>query len=240
MKLEFRFRFIPTLCTFALLPALMGLAFWQLDRAEEKTDIRDLHASRADSPPIFIGATIESPQELEYHRIRATGMWDARYEILLDNRVRNGRPGFHVITPLVFRGEQSAVLVNRGWIPGTADRSQLPIIDPLSGEATVSGMAIVPPEDPFVLKDPPPINPGEWPRIWQNLDIERFSNAAPYRLQEVVIMMDDEHSDGFERQWPPPDSSWIARHKAYAFQWFALSATLLVIYFLLAFRPRRK
>ncbi len=239
MKLEFRFRLIPTLCTLALLPALMGLAFWQLDRAEQRMDIQDLYQSRADATPISIGATIESPRELEFHRLRAKGVWDANYEFLLDNRIRNGQPGFHVITPLVFRGEKSAILVNRGWIPGVPDRSQLPTVETVAGESTVTGSAVIPPQDPFVLKDPPPIQPGNWPRIWQTLDLERFANAVPYQIQGVVILLDNTHPDGFERAWPPPDSSWIARHKAYAFQWFALGATLLVIYFLLAFRPRR-
>lgn len=239
MKLDFRFRFLPTLCTLALLPALMGLAFWQLDRAEQKTQIQSLYQSRANVPPISIGATVESPQELEYHRLKASGVWDTKFEFLLDNRIRNSQAGFHVITPLVFRGGQAAVLVNRGWIPGVPDRSQLPPVKSVSGESTVTGTAIIPPSNPFVLQDPPPIQPGEWSRIWQTLDLERFGNAVPYQVQGIVILLDDTHPDGFERAWPPPDSSWIARHKAYAFQWFALSATLLVIYFLLAFRPRR-
>ncbi len=239
MKLEFRFRLIPTLATAVLLPALLGLGFWQLDRAQQKTEIHSLYQSRIDSPPVSIGSAIESPHELEFRRLRATGTWDSNYEFLLDNRVRRGQPGFHVITPLIFRGRQSAVLVNRGWIPGALDRSQLPVVPPLNNESTVTGMAVIPPANAFVLKNPPPIQPGSWPRVWQTLDIERFASAVPYQVQGVVIQLDDEYQTGFERQWPPPDNSWIARHKAYAFQWFALGATLLVIYFLLIFRPRR-
>ena len=240
VKLEFNFRLIPTLGTLALLPALLGLAFWQLDRAEQKLEIQQLYDNRSDLPAIAMGSAIEDSRELEYHRVRAAGTWDPNHEFLLDNRVRRGQPGFHVITPLVFRSGQSAVLVNRGWIPGSPDRSQLPDIPATTGDATVTGTAVVPPTDTFLLEDPPPIQPDNWPIIWQAMDIERFASAVPYQVQGVVVLLDDLHPDGFERAWPPPDTSWIARHKAYAFQWFALSATLLVIYFLLAFRPRRK
>ncbi len=218
---------------------LLGLGFWQLDRAQQKTEIRDLYWQRSDAPPLNIGSAIEVPEELEYFRLRATGTWDGKHEFLLDNRVRHGQPGFHVITPLLFRGGNSAILVNRGWIPGHPDRSQIPVADSPVGDATVTGTAIIPPADVFLLKDPPPLQSDRWPRIWQSIDIGRFATAVPYQIQGVILLLDDEHSAGFERQWPPPDASWIGRHKAYAFQWFALSATLLVIYFLLALRSRR-
>ncbi len=239
MKIQFQFRIIPTAGTIALLPILIGLGFWQLDRAQQKTEIQELYLSRIKTPPIVIGSAIEAPEELEYHRLRATGTWDGRYEFLLDNRVRRGQPGFHVITPLVFRGDHSSVLVNRGWIPGNLDRSRVPVIEPLDGPTTVTGIAVIPPADVFVLKDPQPIQPNDWQPIWQTIDLDRFASAVPYEVQGIVIQLDDEHPAGFERQWPPPDESWIARHRAYAFQWFALSATLLVIYLLLTFRPRR-
>jgi len=219
---------------------LLGLGFWQLDRAAQKTEMYARYADRAGTSSIAIGANIESPLELEFRTVRAMGTWDPAREFLLDNRIRQGQPGFHVITPLVFRGEQSAVLVNRGWIPGVPDRSKLPSYASVQGQSVVTGRAIVPPNNPFVLQDEPTIQSNSWPKIWQTLDMERFANAAPYQLQGVVILLDDAHSNGFARQWPPPDTSWIARHKAYAFQWFALSVTLLVIYFLLTFRPHRK
>ena len=131
------------------------------------------------------------------------------------------------------------MLVNRGWIPGSPDRSQLPKIEPLSGDTSLTGLAIIPPVNTFVLKQESPVQTGEWPLIWQTLDIKRFSDAVSYEIQGVVIQLDNDHPAGFERQWPPPDNVWITRHRAYAFQWFALSATLLVIYFLLTLRPRR-
>ena len=240
MKLKYHFSIVPTFCVVTLFPILVGLGFWQLERAQTRKDILNLYQDRFHAPRVTIGSAIESPAELEYRQTEATGSWDPEHEFLLDNRVLNGQAGFHVITPLVFRGNQSAVLVNRGWIPGVADRSQLPQFERPHGETTITGTAIIPPVDVFVLKAAPPLIPNEWQMIWQVLDLERFEQAVPYRIQGVVIRLDPSHPDGFERGWPPPDDHWIKRHEAYAFQWFALAATLLVIYFAIVFRPRKK
>jgi hypothetical protein len=43
---------------------------------------------------------------------------------LLDNQVRDGRPGYHVLTPL--RMAENAILINRGWVPLGEFRQVLP------------------------------------------------------------------------------------------------------------------
>jgi cytochrome oxidase assembly protein ShyY1 len=54
----------------------------------------------------------------------------------------------------------------------------------------------------------------------EHLDLEReFSRAlVPYQL-----LLDQSQSDGYRREWEPPDSSG-ARNLAYAGQWFLLAA----------------
>ena len=239
MKVIFRPKLIPTLCTIAIAPMLAGLGFWQMDRAQQKIDIQSKFESRYHAPPVSIGARLESAEEMEFRQIRTTGTWDSAHEFFLDNRVLNSRAGFHVITPLIFRGGQSAVLVNRGWIPASPDRSVMPEVNPLVGESVVTGTATIPPQDPFVLEQAPPLDDG-WQTVWQTLDLDRFSQAVPYEIQGFIIQLSVEHQDGFEREWSPPGDNWIYRHKAYAVQWFALCGALLVIYFLFAFSPAQR
>ena len=105
--------------------------------------------------------------------------------------------------------------------------------------ADIVGVAVIPPEYTFTLKDDGPLDEISSP-VWQVLDLQRFEDAAPYPVQKFVIQLDPSIPGGFERQWKPPSDEWIFRHKAYAFQWFALCAALLVIYFLLAFRPHKE
>ena len=239
MKVTFRPRPVPTLCTLILAPVLVGLGLWQTDRAEQRTATVELYTTRIHSPPITIGATLEAPGEIEYRQVRTSGTWDQSREFFLDNQVSNRRAGYHVITPLLLKGGTTAVLVNRGWILAPADRSILPVTDPLTGIADIVGVAVIPPEYTFTLKDDGPLDEISSP-VWQVLDLQRFEDAAPYPVQKFVIQLDPSIPTGFEREWKPPSDEWIFRHKAYAFQWFALCAALLVIYFLLAFRPHKE
>ena len=238
MRVRFRPRLIPTLCTIALAPILFGLGMWQTDRSAQRAETHELFTSRAHLPSVNIGASLEAPSEVNYRHVSVTGTWDQSREFFLDNQVLNGRAGVHVITPLVMRGGNTAVLVNRGWMQSAADRSILPQTEDLSGAAEVSGIAVIPPEDVFTLEDEGTAGTLASP-VWQVLDLNRFSEIAPYQIQAFVIQLDAAHPNGFERQWKPPSDEWIYRHKAYAFQWFALCAALLVIYFLFAFRPQK-
>ena len=172
-------------------------------------------------------------------KVSASGVWDQKKEFLLDNRVLDSRPGYHVITPLVLRDGKSAVLINRGWVPAFADRTQVPKIPVAEGSSDVTGIAVVPQAEHFLLKNPEPI--GEyWQPVWQALDLNRFREAVDYRMHDFVIVLQSGHKDGFEYDWKMPSDDWIVRHNAYAFQWFALAATLLVIYFVANLRRRSR
>ena len=65
--------------------------------------------------------------------------------------------------------------------------------------------------------------------VWQNLTLERYRRAVPIALQPVVIQQESALDDGLAREWDPPDLG-IDKHYGYAFQWFALAVTILVIY----------
>jgi cytochrome oxidase assembly protein ShyY1 len=74
-------------------------------------------------------------------------------------------------------------------------------------------------------------------RIWQNLTIARYRAAVPLPIQPFVIQQDNTQApeDGLVRAWPSPELG-IDKHYGYAFQWFALAATLLVFYVVTQFR----
>ena len=238
--MKFRPKLIPTAGVLIIAPLFAALGLWQQDRAQQKLDIQQLYEARLELPQVSVGAALENPQLMQYRSVRAAGSWDGEHEFLVDNKILNGTPGFHVITPLVFRGSATGVLVNRGWIPGSPDRSNLPDIPDVHGSAAITGIAAIPPENPFVLKQELPLDEGSWELIWQTLNLKRFDEAVDYQIQGFVIRLNENHKDGFERQWQPPQDEWIYRHKAYAFQWFALCAGVLVIYLAFAFRPQKK
>lgn len=226
---RFRPSLVPTVVTLLLLPGLVGLGFWQLGRAQYKRELQALYDQRSHQPPVAIDAGV-SGEDLQFHRVIAAGVYAEAYEILLDNRVHEGRVGFHVLTPLRMSGSDTAVLVNRGWVPATGDRSQLPETPAPTGLVEISGVATLPHERVFALGPPAQPTPG-WPRLWQYVDMEHYRKLAPFAVAPVVVLLDPRAPGGYVREWARLDMG-IATHQGYAFQWFMLALALVAIYVL--------
>lgn len=239
MRLRFAPRLIPTLATLALLPVIVGLGVWQLDRAAQKAELQAKYDARAAAPARTLGMSVQTVEALRFHRVVARGRYDDGHQILIDNRVHQGRVGYHVITPFKIEGGETRVLVNRGWVALGADREHLPAIETPPGVQEISGVATVPAERVFTLGKPGAPG-GDWERVWQTLDLARFKAAVTYPLQPVVVLLDPESpAGGFVRNWLRLDAG-VATHKAYAFQWFALAIALLTLYLVVNIRkPRR-
>jgi surfeit locus 1 family protein len=71
--------------------------------------------------------------------------------------------------------------------------------------------------------------------VWQNLVLARYAKWSGLKLQPVVLQQTSEAADGLVRVWERPDSG-ADRHRGYAFQWYALAATILISYVALSFR----
>jgi surfeit locus 1 family protein len=54
--------------------------------------------------------------DFDYRRVYATGTFRHDQEMLIGPRMRDGKEGYLVITPLERDGEGTTVLVNRGWV----------------------------------------------------------------------------------------------------------------------------
>src|SRR3981081_106753 len=65
--------------------------------------------------------------ELAKRQVAARGTFLPQHTVLLDNKLRHGRPGYEVITPLRLADSGLHVLVNRGWVMGTLTRAVRPI-----------------------------------------------------------------------------------------------------------------
>lgn len=228
MRYRFRPSLIPTLATLALLPLLVSLGFWQLDRAEEKRALQAEYDARSRDEPVLIGSGVQAAEDLRFHKVVAHGRYDPEYEILLDNRVHRGQPGYYVITPLKLRDSDVRVLVNRGWVPLGESRTRLPDIATPQGEQEITGVATVPLERRFSLGGEAPR--GRWQVVWPYLDLARYAGAVPFPIQPVVVLLDPASTaGGFVREWARLDTG-IATHQGYAFQWFTLALALATIY----------
>ncbi len=238
---RFRPRLAPTLATLVMLPALVALGLWQLDRAQQKAAIRDAFVARAQLPPVELGSEPLDADALEYRWATARGRYEADHQVLLDNKVYRGRPGYHVLTPLRVERSAPRLLVNRGWVGWGEDRQRLPDVMPPTAEVTVRGRLRRPASDQFTLERAPAAMTGPMPVVWQRLDLALFARQTGYAVQPLVLELDADASDagGFVRDWPVYQDAWISRHRGYALQWFALAAAVLIIYVVVNVRGRR-
>ncbi|MEK7711779.1 MAG: SURF1 family protein [Pseudomonadota bacterium] len=230
--LQLRAGLWPTLATLALLPLMIALGMWQLDRAGQKLRLQADYDRRQQEPAVRLLSVLENPEVLRFRRMVARGHYEPEHQILIDNRVHQGQAGYHVLTPLRLEDGAVRVLVNRGWVPLGQDRAVLPRIETPRGAVEVTGLAAVPQTKGFHLGGAKP--PGEgWQPVWQYLDLDVFRGNVAFPVQPIVILLDPNSANGgFVRQWARLDAG-IATHQGYAFQWFSLAAALAAIYILL-------
>lgn len=232
MRYHFQPRFITTLAAAAGIALTLAAANWQLGRAHEKEGLAARLEMLARDPPVSLSAAEVSAADVEWRRVTARGRFEPRYAVLIDNRVRRGVAGYHVLMPLAIDGGRRHVLVNRGWIAGTGDRSRLPEVKTPAGMVEITGLAVTPSRRFLELS----ANAAEG-KVWQNLTLERYRQAVPIPLQPVVIQQESPLEDGLAREWDPPDLG-VNMHYGYAFQWFALALALLVFYLVTHVRRR--
>jgi len=222
----------PSIAVALLLPLLLSLGFWQLDRAEEKRIQQETFMQRQTAAPINLNMNrdmLNNPGEILWQRVTATGVFEEDKIILLDNQVINAQAGYFVFTPFLMRGELKYILVNRGWVPAGNDRSQVPEFDKTGSEVSIKAVIKIPSFTGIRLNDLPPEKMTS--RIYraQDLDIDELSRLLGLELFDVVLRLEPDSDHGYIRIWPVPGSG-EAKHLGYAFQWFAMAVVLLVIY----------
>jgi surfeit locus 1 family protein len=199
----------------------------------DKEALRAQFDAAAVEAPVALGSLPGSADwnALRYRTVIAYGEYDAHRQILIDNRVHDGRAGYHVITPLV-QDDGRIALVNRGWTPQGRSRAVLPSVDPPAGPVTVRGRVALPAPRVFELSTDAPNGP-----VWQNLDPVRFSAATGVAVMPVTIEALDAPSapapdDRLVRDWPAPDFG-VEKHRIYMIQWYLLAALVIVLWVVL-------
>jgi len=225
VSLRWKFWLI-TLGTVLAVASTLALGRWQLSRAAQKEALQASIEAQATLSPLDGPALImRAGQAAELQRrVTLRGHWLAAHTVFLDNRQMNSKPGLYVVTPLQLEGSPAVVLVQRGWVARNfIDRTSLPRIETPSGVVEIQGRIVPPPSKLYELGGP------EMGRIRQNLDMTRFSAELGVPLLPVSVQQLGVASEGLLREWPLVATG-VATHYGYAFQWFALSALIAILY----------
>jgi surfeit locus 1 family protein len=221
------------LAAVVVLAVTARLGVWQLDRAAQKLELQTQVEQQALKPALAALAPSDL-EELVHRRAVLQGHWAVRHTVYLDNRQMNGRPGFFVLTPLVM-ADGRTIVVQRGWIPRhSQDRTALASVQTPDGLVEVSGRIAPPPSKLMELRQ------GSSGHIRQNLDLAELERESGLTLVPVTLVDTRPASEGLLRDWPVPTLG-VAKHYGYAFQWFALSALVFLLYVWFEFvQPRRR
>lgn len=227
-----RWRFwIVTVAAVAGVVITLRLGVWQLSRADEKLTLQAQIMAQSQQTPLQATEALGDPQQwLQTHRpVELTGQWLIEKTIYLDNRNHHGKPGFWVMTPLRWSPGQ-VVWVQRGWVQRDLRdaRKAGPVFTP-SGDISLQGR-IAPALSQMVelaSSETPSPMAGE-PVIQANLDMAQMKALVNDNVSALVIQMGQD-TDGLRRDWPVISLT-ADKNKGYAFQWFALSALIAMLY----------
>ncbi|MDI9331052.1 MAG: SURF1 family protein [Alphaproteobacteria bacterium] len=220
--------------------ALASLGRWQWGRAEQKLALQQSIDDKLAASVLTENDFVEEPAlwgEL-HRRVSLQGFWMHRHTLFLDNRLHQGRPGFWVVTPLLL-DEKTVVLVQRGWVPrDVRDVQAVPVLSEHTHLLRVQGRLAAPPSKWLELQESQTTPTQGSSRIRHNIDITELRQQWGVSVAAVMLQTDPSDSE-LVRDWPMPGAS-ASTNWGYAFQWFAMSATLLLLSFwTLIIRPLR-
>ncbi|MEM6809464.1 MAG: SURF1 family protein [Pseudomonadota bacterium] len=222
---------VPVAAYLVLMPAMLWLGFWQLDKSERQAE---RNAAFEAAGAAVINAIVDvDPVAQRFERIRITGRFQGDRQVLIDNMVRGGRNGFFVITPFEL-DDGGTLLVNRGWIPQTPTREPIGNLAVEAGSRAITGRIGTLPVGGLKLGDGDPAG-GAWPRVLQFPTITAIATQLEQPLTDWVLLLEPNARDGFERDWQPGGLP-PERHLGYAVQWFAMAFALTVLAVIVAWK----
>lgn len=168
-----------------------------------------------------------------------TGELDLGREFLLRNRLVRGVPAVQVVTALQIPGYDSALLVNRGYVPAADGVDPDSAVWAEPSPRTFRGVLLPMPDRG---DGKPLIHRGR--ETWFGLDLSAMRARLPYPVSSVYLVAEPLAEDGvahtlggrtypFRAEPPPLDEG---PHLMYAVQWFGIAAAVVAFGFLFILR----
>ena len=217
----------PTLFAGAAFLVLLALGTWQVERLQWKERlIAERHAA-VNSPAIELPRSAAAARSLDYRHVRASGTFLNDRELYLGATSAEGRPGYHIVTPLRL-ADAAVLLVDRGFVPAEKRAPETRAAGEIDGPTTVSGLLRLPLDrKPYWFL---PENSAER-NYWFYVDPPAMAKAA--HLDAVLPFYIDADATpnpgglpvGGQTRLDLPND-----HLQYAITWYALAAGLLGVY----------
>jgi surfeit locus 1 family protein len=219
MALRSRLILIAVFVLVALVCARLG--FWQTQRLRDRRAANAVALTARSAPPAVLPRS-SAALSLVNRRVLARGRYDHAHDIVLRSREYRGVPGVEIVSPLVSSSGDTAVLVNRGFVPSPDAFTVTPDSFAEPGIVTVEGIAL-----PLADGGGAPVQHGGL-TTWARLDRKALAARLPYPVSPVYLRQSpDSFLPRFPRRLELPALD-DGPHLSYAIQWFSFAIIALV------------
>ena len=202
----------------ALILLTVRLGFWQLERAVYHQSIID-QSLKARSVAVSVKDHLNDSQQFQL--IAIDGIWLDR-SILIDSQVANGQIGYHLLQLFELANKQ-AIWIDRGFLP-VEDRTLLPDIKTPNTTRVIGEYY----HSPKWVTAKAYVEP-----MAEN--VSRVSSYTDHALAELgteqtvqgVLRLIEADSAQLQANWPVVSVD-PNKNRAYAVQWFAIAAALML------------
>lgn len=212
------------------LPLFVGLGVWQLNRATEKEQFLAV-----DAEPVDL-ADLDPDLVPVYRQSVISGRIPNRPVFLVDNKTFAGQFGYEVFVPTETR--HGMVMLSLGWLKGSTDRDQLPVmvLPPAIAQQRITWRQ--PPTNPVLGSDANSRHP-KADEVWivQNLTADWVEQQIGQRPLGFAQLNDAQAVGVGPVIWTPSVMT-PTKHRAYAVQWFAMAAALFGMFLYAGLRAK--
>jgi surfeit locus 1 family protein len=201
----------------------ISLGLWQLRRLSARKAANAVLESRRSAPEVSLDSLPRDTSAAHFRRVRIRGAYDYANEIVLTLRGRQGSPGVDIITPIRRAGNDTAVLVNRGWVY-SPDGVEVDTKKWREGD-TVNANGFVETFPTAGAFDAP--NPAR-PRSMRRLHRPDLTKLFPYPIANYYVVLTDSSASSSAPPRVEPTPLDEGPHRNYAIQWFSFAAISII------------
>lgn len=232
-----------TVLAVPVLITLIGLGTWQVQRLQWKNELIENRSARITLPPvptISLAAVREGRVEgselaaLEYRPVVLEGSYVGEQSLRLLPRLRDGRRGFHLVSPLDTGGPLGTVIVDRGWAP--LDAAAQAVSTP-AGPVRVEGFVRLYVEPGMFVPDNEP-EANNWFFLDESAMLAAAGAAPGLPARFYVQAGPTSTRPGMFPVGSVPDTNLRNSHLEYAVTWYAFAVVFVVIFVLFHWRRR--
>ena len=214
---------------------LVRLGVWQLDRLEWRRGVNAEKLAEMNASPLDLNGDLEGLilEEMINRPVKAVGEYDISNQFLVESQLFESQSGRYLLTPLLLEGSQTAILVNRGWLPDAEtdfvsfdEVGAVEILGRFQRSQTLSGGRAT---------------QVEGNRIYR-IDVGAAADTLPYEVLPVYIL--PETAEGINSELPFLPTADLSldegNHLSYALQWFSFAILLAIMFVIFVYRQEVK